>query len=255
MVVRLATTVTLLLLTTLLPAACGNTPDATPTPTRPAVAPTATAAALTSPTATDVPTATTVSSSTVTTTSASQPVAGTVTFRIVPDQSEARYRAREQLLGRSLPNDAVGRTNAVAGQVVFAADGTIDSQQSRVTVDLTTLQSDEARRDNYIKRNTLEVDQFPTAEFQPTAVSGLPWPLPTSGQLQFQLEGNLTVHGVTKPVTWHVEAAVDGNRITGTATTQVTFEDFGMTPPRVPVVLSLEDTITLELDFTVERVP
>jgi polyisoprenoid-binding protein YceI len=177
-----------------------------------------------------------------------------VTFRIVPEQSEARYRAREQLLGRPLPNDAVGRTNAVEGQIVFAADGTIDSQQSQVTVDLRTLKSDEARRDNYIKQNTLEVDRYPTATFQPTAASGLPWPLPTSGQLQFQLEGNLTVHGVTKPVTWNVEATVDGNRITGTATTQVTFDDFGMTPPRVPVVLSLEDTITLELNFMVERV-
>ncbi|MCS7257367.1 MAG: YceI family protein, partial [Thermomicrobium sp.] len=121
------------------------------------------------------------------------------------------------------------------------------------TVDLRTLQSDETRRDNYIKQNMLEVDQYPTAEFQPTAVSGLPWPLPTSGQLQFQLEGNLTVHGVTKPVTWNVQATVGGQRITGTATTQVTFEDFGMTPPRVPVVLSLEETITLELDFTFER--
>lgn len=255
MVVRLETSVILLLLTSLLLAACGNAPDATPTPTRPAVSPTATAAALPSPAATETPAATVVSSPTVTIASASQPAARTVTFRIVPEQSEARYRVREQLLGRSLPNDAVGRTNAVEGQIVIAADGTIDSQQSQVTVDLTTLKSDEARRDNYIKQNTLEVDQYPTATFQPTAVSGLPWPLPTNGQLQFQLEGNLTVHGVTKPVTWNVEATVDGNRITGTATTQVTFEDFGMTPPRVPVVLSLEDTITLELDFTVERVP
>jgi hypothetical protein len=57
---------------------------------------------------------------------------------------------------------------------------------------------------------------------------------------------------VTKPVVWDVRATVDGSRITGTATTTVTFADFGMTQPRVPIVLSVEETITLELDFTVE---
>lgn len=231
---------------------CSTASAPTPTPTRTAATPT-TAATTPASSPTAAGTATGAPSPTATTAPASQSTGDAVVFQLVPAESEARYRAREQLLGRSLPNDAVGRTNAVEGQIVFNSDGTIDSERSRFTVDLRTLQSDEARRDNYIKQNTLEVDQYPNAEFQPTAASGLPWPLPTSGQLQFQLEGNLTVHGVTKPVTWNVQAMVDGDRITGTATTQVTFEDFGMTPPRVPVVLSLEETITLELDFTFER--
>lgn len=232
---------------------CGTASAPPPTPTRTAATPTTAATTpASSPTAaTPAPAA---PSPTATTASASQSTGDAVVFQLVPAESEARYRAREQLLGRSLPNDAVGRTNAVEGQIVFNSDGTIDSERSRFTVDLRTLQSDETRRDNYIKQNTLEVDRYPNAEFQPTAASGLPWPLPSNGQLQFQLEGNLTVHGVTKPVTWNVQATVEEQRITGTATTQVTFEDFGMTPPRVPVVLSLEDTITLELDFTFERV-
>lgn len=232
---------------------CGTASAPTPTPTRTAATPT-TAATTPASSPTALATATAAPSPTATTAPASQSTGDAVVFQLVPAESEARYRAREQLLGRSLPNDAVGRTNAVEGQIVFNSDGTIDSERSRFTVDLRTLQSDEARRDNYIKQNTLEVDQYPTAEFQPTAVSGLPWPLPSGGPLQFQLEGNLTVHGVTRPVTWTVQATVEGQRITGTATTQITFEDFGMTPPRVPVVLSLEETITLELDFTFERV-
>lgn len=232
---------------------CGTASAPPPTPTRTAATPT-TAATTPAPSPTAATPAPAAPSPTATTAPASQSTGDAVVFQLVPAESEARYRAREQLLGRSLPNDAVGRTNAVEGQIVFNSDGTIDSERSRFTVDLRTLQSDETRRDNYIKQNTLEVDRYPNAEFQPTAASGLPWPLPSNGQLQFQLEGNLTVHGVTKPVTWNVQATVEEQRITGTATTQVTFEDFGMTPPRVPVVLSLEDTITLELDFTFERV-
>lgn len=243
----------------LLLAACGGSaaPTATPIPATPlAPSPTPMPTA-TIPGPVDTPTAVPTASPTPTRVMMATPATGTeasagLIFRIVPEQSEARYRVREQLLGRSLPNDAVGSTQAIEGRIVFMADGAIDSAQSRVTVDLTTLRSDEARRDNYIKQNTLEVARFPKAEFQPTAARGLPWPLPQSGEFSFQLEGNLTVHGVTKPVVWDVRATVDGSRITGTATTTVTFADFGMTQPRVPIVLSVEETITLELDFTVE---
>lgn len=175
-------------------------------------------------------------------------------LKIVAEASEARYRVREQLLGRSLPNDAVGRTRAIDGQIAFTNDGSIDVEQSFVTVDLTTLQSDEARRDNYIKQNTLEVARYPQADFRPTRASGLPWPLPSSGEVTFQLTGDLTVHGVTKSVTWNVTATFDSSTVSGTATTAVTFADFGMVKPRVPILLSLEDTIGLELDFQLEPV-
>lgn len=245
---------TLLLLASLTITACGagatTTPTATPGVT-PATLPTPTVSLASTPTATPVAQET----PQVVPTPIITPSGADTIFQIVPQQSEARYRAREQLLGRSLPNDAVGRTQAIEGQIALTADGKIDSQRSHFTVDLTTLRSDETRRDNYIKQNTLEVAKYPTADFQPTEVQGLPWPLPTNGQASFQLVGNLTVHGVTKPVTWNVQASFDGTRITGTAITQVTFQDFAMTPPRVPIVLSLEDTITLELDFTLEPAP
>jgi len=245
---------TLLLLASLTITACGAGATITPTTTpgvTPATLPTPTVSLASTPTATPVAQET----PQVVPTPIITPSGADTIFQIVPQQSEARYRAREQLLGRSLPNDAVGRTQAIEGQIALTADGKIDSQRSRFTVDLTTLRSDETRRDNYIKQNTLEVAKYPTADFQPTEVQGLPWPLPTNGQASFQLVGNLTVHGVTKPVTWNVQASFDGTRITGTAITQVTFQDFAMTPPRVPIVLSLEDTITLELDFTLEPAP
>lgn len=247
---RIRRQVMLMALASLTITACGAGATSTPTAT-PRITPaatTSTSAVVSSPTGNPAAQETTPAVPPSPTTAA---LADSV-FRIVAEQSEARYRAREQLLGRSLPNDAVGRTQAIEGQIATTADGKIDPQRSRFTVDLTTLQSDETRRDNYIKQNTLEVAKYPTAEFQPTEVQGLPWPLLTNDQASFQLLGNLTVHGVTKPVTWNVQASFDGTRITGTATTQVTFQDFQMTPPRVPIVLSLEDIITLELDFTLE---
>jgi len=55
---------------------------------------------------------------------------------------------------------------------------------------------------------------------------------------------------VTKPMTWQVDAKFDGTRVSGTAATAFVFSDFGLTQPRVPVVLSVADTIKLEYTFS-----
>jgi polyisoprenoid-binding protein YceI len=78
---------------------------------------------------------------------------------------------------------------------------------------------------------------------------GLAEPIAAGQQKNFSLVGDLTVRGVTHPTTWHVTAHTQGNDIVGTAVTTFTFKDFGMDQPRVPVVLSVADTIKLEYDF------
>lgn len=200
------------------------------------------------------PAAETRPSGTPTAAASTSAAAAAVVFRVVPDQSEARYRVREQLAALQFPSDAVGRTKAISGTVAFAADGSIVSSASKLTVDLTTLQSNEQRRDNFIKSNTLEVSRYPTAEFVPREARGLPWPLPASGEATFQLVGDMTIHGTTRPVTWDVTAKFAGDQVTGTATTSFKFGDFNMQVPRVAVVLSVEDNIRLEVDFTFARI-
>ena len=177
-------------------------------------------------------------------------VEGELRLVIASQGNQARFSVREQLVNLTLPNDAVGTTTAVSGAIVILPDGQLAPESSRFVVDLTTLHTDSSRRDGYIQRNTLETGTYPQAVFVPSAPTGLPSPLPTSGVVAFQLTGDLTVHGVTRPVTWDVTAQVDGSTLTGTATTSITFTDFGMTLPRVGPVLSVEDLITLGFDFT-----
>jgi polyisoprenoid-binding protein YceI len=169
---------------------------------------------------------------------------------VAPQGNQARFSVREQLVNLTLPNDAVGTTTSVSGAIVILPDGQLAPESSRFVVDLTTLHTDSSRRDGYIQRNTLETGTYPEAVFVPTAASGLTSPLPTSGAVALQLTGDLTVHGVTRPVTWDVTAQVDGPTLSGTATTSITFTDFGMTLPRVGPVLSVEDLIALGFDFT-----
>jgi polyisoprenoid-binding protein YceI len=199
---------------------------------------------------TSAPTVVTTSVPTTSATSAPPSSAQAVTLVIDSSTSKASYHAHEQLVGRTLPSEAVGTTPGVSGSIALAADGTIVADQSKISVDLSKLQSDESRRDNFIKGNTLQTSRYPMATFIPTAVQGLPNPLPTSGQATFQLLGDLTVHGVTKPVTWQVSAQFGDSTVTGDATSAINITDFGMTPPKAGPVLSIEDGLTLELAFT-----
>jgi polyisoprenoid-binding protein YceI len=178
---------------------------------------------------------------------------GSTLFTVVPEGSEVRYRVQEQLAQRDLPNDAVGTTNNVAGSIVVDQNGAVVPEQSRIAVDTASLESDSARRDNYVRQNTLETQEYPTAEFVVREAPGLPNPLPTSGEAQFQVVGGLTIHGVTRPATWEATARFDEQGARAKATTRVALTDFGMTPPRVGPVLSIEDEAQLELDLRLER--
>ncbi|HEV8617542.1 MAG TPA: YceI family protein [Methylomirabilota bacterium] len=184
---------------------------------------------------------------------ASAQATGSVRYTVVPERSEARYRVREQLVGVTLPNDAVGTTHAVAGAITFDALGGVVSSQSRFTVDLRTLTSDEPRRDNFLRRNTLQTDRYPLAVFVPTEVRGLQFPLPQTGTATFEMTGDFTIRETTRRTTWQASATFKGAEVDVRADTAVRFADLGLEIPRVRVVLSVEDNIRLELDLGLRR--
>lgn len=228
----MASTVAALVL--LLVAACGGSDESQESPTSPpstpaAAQPTATVAA-------DPP-------------SDSGAANGGMTVITLLEGSEALYRINEQLANRDLPNDAIGTTEDIDGQIVFAADGTVDAEQSKITVNVSTLRSDSDRRDGYLQRRSLESQRFPNVEIVVQDVQGLPWPLPASGQVAFQMSGDLTIRDQTRLVTWDVTANFDGAEVEGLAMTEVTFEQFAMTKPSVAIVLSVADEIGLEFEF------
>jgi len=239
-------------------ASCAGAPSALTTPA--ASAPT-TAAAISSNKSTSMPTVAPAANSTGSTPAAgstpnspsSGSGAGSTVYTIVQGKSTAQYSVREQLARLSVPSDAVGKTQQVSGSISINPDGTIDQTTSKIVVDLSKLQTDSGMRDNFVRRNVLHTDQYPNAVFVPTQVTGLASPLPTSGPVSFQLTGNMTIQNVTKPVTWNVTGTFQGDQATGTATTSFTFEDFNLTQPQVPVVLSVVDKINLQLDITLQH--
>jgi polyisoprenoid-binding protein YceI len=169
--------------------------------------------------------------------------------------TKARYKVREQLAGINFPSDAVGTTEAVTGVIVIKPDGSIDAEQSKLSVDLKTLTSDQQMRDGYVQNRTLETAKFPMMEFVPKRAVGLPAPLPAGMQAQagFQLIGDMTLHGVTKDATWNVVATFGNDAVGGRATTTIDFASYGMTKPSLARLMSVDDKIDLEIEFRCKR--
>jgi polyisoprenoid-binding protein YceI len=124
---------------------------------------------------------------------------------------------------------------------------------SRFDVDLRTLTSDESRRDNFLYTNTLETQTYPLATFILSSVEGLDEPLADGEETQVKLIGNLTVHGQTKLIAWDAKIKMDGDTLTGTASTTFNMADFNITPPKVGPVMSIDETVKLEVDITAQK--
>jgi polyisoprenoid-binding protein YceI len=199
-------------------------------------------AALTSsssgPSLTDDPTTDGVGSATGTwavDTSAGSLEDGTSTF--------AGYRIEEELGGVGA-NTAVGRTQDVTGTLVI--DDTSITELS-VEVDMTTLVSDDDRRDDQLRVRGLETDTFQTATFELTEPIGFAEQPARGETVTTEAVGDLTVHGVTREVTVPVDARWTGYQIEVVASVDVALTDFDIEPPTGFLVLSVADQGTIEL--------
>tara|TARA_B100001250_G_scaffold277160_1_gene239623 strand:- start:10246 stop:11148 length:903 start_codon:yes stop_codon:yes gene_type:complete len=165
----------------------------------------------------------------------------------------ANYRVTEQLARLPSPIQAVGYTNSITGGIYIDSLGNPDSN-SILNIDLSSLKSDESNRDNYLKRNSLETDKFPEAVFEIKDIIGLDTEsLMNTGKNDFemQLVGDLTIHGVTKTKTWNITASSESGKLKGKGSVSFPFSDFDMKIPQLFFIISVEDKITLELDFDI----
>lgn len=166
---------------------------------------------------------------------------------------EARYKVIERFAANTIDNEVVGATRSVTGQVVLDVAGHPVPAESRLTIALTGLKTDRARRDSYVQKNTLETAKWPAAELSVRELRGLPQAVPSSGVFDVVVIGDLNLHGVTRPTTWTARLTVSAHTVRGIARTTVRFAEFGIPVPKVPLIARVDDPISLELDFTFLR--
>ena len=143
---------------------------------------------------------------------------------------------------------AVGRTGDVTGTVELSGS-TVTSAEAEAQ--LTTLTTNDDLRNGAVQR-ALATGQFPTATFRLTEPIEL-GAAAAGGDVSTTANGELTVKGVTKPVVWNLQARLVDTTIVVVGSTEITLADFGVEVPRVPIVVSAEDTATVELQLLLVR--
>jgi polyisoprenoid-binding protein YceI len=227
----------LLLLFILVVAACGGGDQAGATPAaqeQPTAAPTDTAVPTDTPAAVDT----------------SDGSAGASTFVIDPSQSEARFTLDEQLMDQA--KTVVGVTKLVDGSITLDPTNLTKIMLSSIQIDARDFTTDSGMRNNAIRRFILQSnhDEYRYIVFTPTTLEGLPASGHAGDIFNFQITGNLTISGITKPVTFETTVTAESARkLSGLAKTQVVRSDFNLNIPNIPSVAAVTDEVQLELQF------
>ncbi len=163
--------------------------------------------------------------------------------------SFAGFRVQEELVGVGAKT-AVGRTPDVTGGLTI--DGTTIPKAS-FAVDMTTLTTDDARRDGAIRGQAIETSRFPTATFvltKPIELGSIP---AEGAMITVNATGNLTLHGVTKEVTIPLQTQRKGDAIAVVGTLEIPFADYAINKPSAAAVLSVEDRGEMEIQLFLTR--
>ncbi|MEO6529419.1 MAG: YceI family protein [Specibacter sp.] len=152
--------------------------------------------------------------------------------------SQAGYRVNEVLNGQDVT--VVGRTNNVEGQVTV--DGT-SLTAAKITVPMTGVATDNNSRDGQFL-SILKTSEFPTSTF-PLA-KAVDFSAVRDGVASVQPVGDLSVAGITKPVTVILEAQTTATIVEVQGTIPITFSDVDMDAPNLGFV-KVENTGSIEM--------
>lgn len=150
----------------------------------------------------------------------------------------ATWAVPETFTSGGLEATAVGRSEQLSGRVVF--DG-----ESEFTVDLTTFVSDQDRRDSRVR------SLFASAPIARFATTGLDLPTSyTEGEIfATEVTGDMTINGVTRSVTWMIEARLVDNQLDVAGALDIVLTDFDVEPPSNTSV-TVRDEARLEILFS-----
>lgn len=179
-------------------------------------------------------------------TTGTDPGTGDSSWTVTGD-SIVGYRVKEVLFGQSA--DAVGRTSAITGTMTLDEAIVTDAT---FTVDMTTVTSDESRRDEQFNGRIMETSVYPTATFtlsEPIDLGSLP---AANTDVTATATGELTLHGVTKTVTFDVTGRYTGSQVEIAGSIPIGFADWEISNPSFGPVTTEDNGI---LEFSLLFVP
>lgn len=113
-----------------------------------------------------------------------------------------------------------------------------------IEISMSDLYSDNKKRDEHMQE-TVESSLFPKAVFEVKDV------VAKSGD-NYTLKGTMSLHGVTKPMSFDGSIVNEGNKVRIKATSSMKMSDFGITPPSM-MFMKVRDQIDLNVDVLLKR--
>jgi len=179
--------------------------------------------------------------------SANAPDTATSTWNLDPAHTTAEFKVRHMMI-----TNVKGQFRPVTGAVTLN-EADITKSHVEASIDAASIDTREPDRDTHLKSaDFLDVEKFPTLTFASTQVT-------RTGEDELQVEGDLTIHGVTRKISFAVEGPTPpgkdpwGNtRIGFSATTKINRKDFGLNWNAAletgGILVGEEVTVTLDVE-------
>lgn len=165
----------------------------------------------------------------------------------VAADSVVGYRAKEVLFGQK--TEAVGRTTEVTGQMTITGSSV---ESASFEVDMGSITSNDARRDNQFNGRIMETKKFPKATFELTAPIEF-GTVPADGvETKAKAKGRLTIKGQTKDVDLDITAKRQGPTISVLTNYKVAFADWNIDDPSFGPA-QVEDNALLEIKLVFKK--
>ncbi|MBM3639566.1 MAG: YceI family protein [Actinobacteria bacterium] len=150
-------------------------------------------------------------------------VSGTWT---IAQDSVVGYRVKEVLFGQD--TEGVGRTSQVTGSLTIA-DNAVSAAE--FTVDMASIESDSGKRDSQFRGRIMDTVTYPTATFTLTSPITLPDAATSGTEFAIDATGDLSLRGVTKSVTFPLEAQLTNGAVRVAGKINVVFADWSIPNP------------------------
>lgn len=168
--------------------------------------------------------------------------------------SQAGYRVREKLAFLPALDDAVGRTSQITGGASFAASaGKLTVTAASFVINVYSLKSNEAMRDEHIHTIGIQSATYPKASFVLTDPLTLPQSSLGGRVVDIEVTGDVNIHGTTRRLMIPVELRLSPTRIEAVGSLTFPWGLFRMTAPSVGGFVSVENRATMEFDLSLAR--
>ncbi|HTS76033.1 MAG TPA: YceI family protein [Bryobacteraceae bacterium] len=170
----------------------------------------------------------------------------TSTWNLDPAHSVAEFKVKHMMI-----TNVKGQFTSLTG-VIIIDESDVTRSRVEASIDAASIHTRTPDRDAHLRSaDFFDVDKFPKLTFTSTKVA-------RTGEDELKVEGDLSIHGVTRRVVFKVEGPTEpakdpwGNtRIGLTATTKINRKDFGLTWNSAlesgGVLVGEEVTITLDV--------